>query len=132
MKAKDIAPVTRVFPNRIDDNVAIWTEFKELTLKYKCLSLGEGAPGHNPPDFLRDHMIKAIDEGFNQYSRTLGLPDLVKKIGQVYGKKIHREINPLTEVLVGAGANNVINSIIFSLIDPKAEEEVIVFEPCFP
>ena len=77
-------------------------------------------------------MIKAIDEGFNQYSRTLGLPDLVKKIAQVYGKKIHREINAMTEVLVGAGANNVINSIIFSLIDPKAEEEVIVFEPCFP
>jgi len=38
----------------------------------------------------------------------------------------------MTEVLVGAGANNIINSIIFSLIDPKAEEEVILFEPSFP
>ncbi len=57
--------VTRSFPNRIDDNVAIWTEFKELTLKYNCLSLGEGAPGHNPPNFLKDNMIKAIEEGYN-------------------------------------------------------------------
>jgi len=42
----------RIFPHRIDDNVAIWTEFKELTLKYNCLSLGEGSPEHNPPQFL--------------------------------------------------------------------------------
>jgi aspartate/methionine/tyrosine aminotransferase len=77
-------------------------------------------------------MIKAIDEGFNQYSRTLGHPELVKKIAQVYGKKLHREVNPMTEVLVGGGANNVINSIIFSLIDPTASEEIVVFEPCFP
>ena len=55
----------RKFPNRIDDNVAIWTEFRELGDRYNCLSLGEGAPGGNPPDFLRDELIKAIDEGYN-------------------------------------------------------------------
>lgn len=49
------------FPDRIDDNVAIWIEFKELAEKYGCLSLGEGAPGGNPPSFLRDGIIKAID-----------------------------------------------------------------------
>ena len=38
----------------------------------------------------------------------------------------------MTEVLVGAGANNIINSIIFSLIDPNSEEEVVLFEPSFP
>lgn len=62
------------FPDRIDDNVAIWIEFKELAEKYGCLSLGEGAPGGNPPSFLRDGMIKAIDSGFNQYSRLYGIP----------------------------------------------------------
>jgi aspartate/methionine/tyrosine aminotransferase len=78
------APHKRSFPHRIDDNVAIWTEFKELGIKYNCLSLGEGAPGHNPPALLRDELIKAIDEGHNQYSRTLGIPELTKKIAAVY------------------------------------------------
>ncbi len=123
---------SRAFPHRIDDNVAIWSEFKELTLKFNCLSLGEGAPVQNPPDFLRDQMIKAIDEGHNQYSRTLGIPELVKKIAQVYGKKLKREVNAMNEVLIGAGANSVINSLIYAIIDPKKDEEVIVIEPCFP
>jgi aspartate/methionine/tyrosine aminotransferase len=79
------AAATRTFPHRIDDNVAIWTEFKELTLRYNCLALGEGAPGHNPPHFLTEHMVKAIEEGHNQYSRVMGIPELNKKIATVYG-----------------------------------------------
>ncbi len=109
----------RTFPTRIDDNTAIWTEFKELTLKYNCVSLGEGAPGHNPAPFLIELLNKAIKEGHNQYSRVMGIPEFVKKIATVYGKKLKREINPLTEVLVSSGANNALNSIIFSLIDPS-------------
>ena len=124
--------VVRKFPLRIDDNVAIWTEFKDLTLKYQCLSLGEGAPGHNPPHFLKDELVKAIDEGHNQYSRVMGIPELVKNVAAVYGPKLEREINPMTEIFVSAGANSALNSIIFALIDPKAEEEVVVIEPCFP
>lgn len=122
----------RSFPHRVDDNSPIWTEFRELTERYGCLSLGEGAPGYNPPNFLRDAMIKAIDDGDNQYSRTMGAPELVKKIAEVYGKKIGREINPMTEVIVSSGANSAINSILFALLDPESEDEVVVFEPCFP
>ncbi|TNV78558.1 hypothetical protein FGO68_gene15804 [Halteria grandinella] len=122
----------RTFPLRIDDNVAIWTEFKELTLRYNCLSLGEGAPGHNPPQFLVDNLVKAIEEGHNQYSRVMGIPELNKKIADVYGKKLGRDINWMTEIFVSAGANSAINSIILGIIDPKGGDEVVVFEPCFP
>lgn len=104
----------------MDDNSPIWTEFRELTDRYDCLSLGEGAPGYQPPTFLRDAMIQAIDDGHNQYSRTMGMPELVKKVALVYGKKMGREVNPMTEVLVSSGANSAINSIIFALIDPDA------------
>ena len=38
----------------------------------------------------------------------------------------------MNEILVSSGANNALNSIIYALIDPSKEEEVIVFEPCFP
>jgi aspartate/methionine/tyrosine aminotransferase len=50
----------------------------------------------------------------------------------VYGKKLRKEVNPMTEILVGAGANSIINSLIYAIIDPSKMEEVIVFEPCFP
>ncbi|CDW90087.1 kynurenine-oxoglutarate transaminase [Stylonychia lemnae] len=124
--------VQRKYPHRIDDNVAIWTEFRELGDRYSCLSLGEGAPGGNPPDFLKDFMIKAIDEGYNQYQRIFGIPEFVNKIADVYGEKLKRQINPMTEIMVTAGANSALNSYIIGLINPREGEEVLVFEPCFP
>lgn len=123
---------SRTFPVRIDDNDAIWTEFKELNLKYNCLSLGEGAPGHEPPEFLKEAMFTAIKEGHNQYSRVMGIPEFVKNVAAAYSPKFKRAINPMTEVFVTAGANSAINSIVFALVDPKGNDEVVVIEPCFP
>jgi aspartate/methionine/tyrosine aminotransferase len=57
---------------------------------------------------------------------------LVRKVAEVYGHKMGRKIDPMTEVLITAGANSAINSIIFALIDPNKNEEVIVIEPCYP
>ena len=65
---------TFTLPKRIDDSMAVWEEFKEMAIKYKCISLGEGAPGMNPPQFLMDDMAEAIKDGFNQYTRTMGSP----------------------------------------------------------
>jgi aspartate/methionine/tyrosine aminotransferase len=52
-------------PRKLDDTIAVWAEMNELAKKYKCLSLGEGAPGYHPPDFLKQNLMKAIDSGFN-------------------------------------------------------------------
>ena len=75
-------------PTRLTDTIAVWSEMIELTSKYDCESLGEGAPSFELPKFLRDAMIKAIDDGHNQYTRTFGHPSLVSKIADVYSKKI--------------------------------------------
>ena len=75
-------------PKKLKDTIAVWSEMNEAAVKYKCLSLGEGAPGYNPPEFLRNFMIEAIDEGFNQYTRTFGHPILIKEIAKTYGPKV--------------------------------------------
>ena len=61
-------------PHRVDNGLAVWEEFKELTAKYNCISLGEGAPATNPPQFLVDDLMESIKEGHNQYSRAFGNP----------------------------------------------------------
>lgn len=123
---------TRRFPLRVDDTVAVWEEFKEVTNKYKCLSLGEGAPAKFPPEFLVNNLREAIQEGHNQYTRVQGHPLLVQKIAEVYGKKIGRTLDPWKEIIVGVGANNLISNILLAHIKPGQEEEVAVFEPCWP
>jgi hypothetical protein len=52
-------------PLRLDDNMAVWAEFKEMERVYGCQSLGEGAPSYTPPRFLKDAMANAIEDGFN-------------------------------------------------------------------
>ena len=87
-------------PQKLEDNIALWSEMKELEVKYNCLSLGEGAPNLMPPQFLIQETLNAMNAGNNQYCRTFGVPVLVKKIAEVYGAKLGRTINPMKEVLV--------------------------------
>ena len=57
-------------PKKLSDNVAVWSEMKDLAIKYKDLSLGEGAPNLMPPQFLLDEMTNAMKvAGNNQYGR---------------------------------------------------------------
>ena len=58
-------PTVPIAPERLEDNIAVWAEMNELRAKYDGLSLGEGAPGYPPPQWLRDFMMQAIDTGFN-------------------------------------------------------------------
>ncbi len=122
----------RNFPQRVDDNVAVWEEFKELAAKYDCVSLGEGAPNESPPEFLVEELHQAVKEGHNQYTRTFGNLILVEKLADFYGKKLGRQVDPLTEVIVGPGGTNVIMNALIAYINPGQGEEVVVFEPCWP
>lgn len=103
---------------------------KEITAKYGCLSLGEGAPEAIPPKFARDEVIKAIDEGHNQYCRTFGHPILVESVAKEYGPRFGRHLNSNTEILITNGANGALSAFILGLTDPH--DEVVVIEPCFP
>ena len=110
----------------------MWEEFKELTVKYDCISLGMGSPVGMPPQFLIDDLTDAIKEGHNQYCRAFGHPLLAQKVAEFYGKKLGRKIDALTEVTIGPGAYYVINNLLMTMIKPNQQEEVVVFEPSYP
>lgn len=66
----------------------------------------------------------------NNYGRPSGHPDLVKAVAEVYGPKIGRKLNPMTEVMITQGANGALNLSMQTFI--KKEDEVVIFTPCFP
>lgn len=74
-------------------------------------------------------MVKAIDDGHNQYTRSFGHPALVNKIAEVYGRKFNRQLNPMKEVLASQGANGALNSYIMALV--KEGDSLVTFEPMF-
>ncbi len=60
-----------------------------------------------------DNLLTAISDGNNQYTRPYGNAKLVEKIAESYAKYFSgRKLNPLTEIVVGHGAYNVIYAIL--------------------
>ena len=49
-------------PKKLTDTIAVWSEMKDLQVKYNCLSLGEGAPNIMPPEFLIEDMVAAMKQ----------------------------------------------------------------------
>ena len=104
---------------------------KDLAVKYGCLSLGEGAPNLMPPKFLLDEMNTAMQTAANnQYGRSFGHPLLVKKVAEVYGKKLGKELDPMKNILVTQGANGALSAFINAYANKG--DEVVTFCPMFP
>ena len=117
-------------PQRLEDNIAVWSELKEIQLKYNGLSLGEGAPEEAPPKFVQEAVVEAMNEGHNQYFRTFGHPAICNAVSKQYSKKFEREIHPMKEVLISPGANGALHAFLLAFLNKG--DEVVVIEPCFP
>ena len=116
--------------------VEVWTEIKQLSDKFACTSLGEGAPNLLPPAYLREAMADAMcDPASNQYCRSFGHPVFVNAIAKEYGKLyfdefLGRPLDAMKEVLVSHGANTLLNVFCAALLN--AGDECVSFEPHFP
>ena len=71
-----------------------------------------------------------MTSGFNQYCRSIGTPQLVSKVADVYGKKLGVQLNPMKQVLSTMGANGGLHCFINGLLDPG--RDLVTFEPMFP
>ncbi|KAN0025139.1 hypothetical protein ACTFIV_009555 [Dictyostelium citrinum] len=109
---------------------SVWLEFSPLAIKYNSVNLGQGFPNFEPPKFVKDAMIKTIEVGgFNQYTRSPGHLRLVKALSSVYSPYFGRELNAMTEIMVGVGASESLFAAISSIVNEG--DEVILIEPFF-
>ncbi|KAG0720463.1 Kynurenine--oxoglutarate transaminase 3 [Chionoecetes opilio] len=112
---------------------SVWVEFIQLALEVKPLNLGQGFPDFAAPDHVRKALSQAASSEtnvlLNQYTRGFGHPRLINALSKIYSKVVGREINPMSEVLVTAGAYEALFSTIMGLVDPG--DEVIIIEPFF-
>lgn len=113
----------------VDKNV--WVEFTQLAAEYKVVNLGQGFPDFSPPSFLLESLCNAVKGGFSmhQYTRAFGHPRLVKALAKFFGRILAREIDPMQEILVSAGAYGTLFCAFQALIDEG--DEVIIVEPFF-
>eukprot|EP01103_Thecamoeba_quadrilineata_P018483 TRINITY_DN704_c0_g1_i3.p1 TRINITY_DN704_c0_g1~~TRINITY_DN704_c0_g1_i3.p1 ORF type:complete len:405 (-),score=59.12 TRINITY_DN704_c0_g1_i3:419-1633(-) len=107
----------------------VWIDIRELEAKHNPVNLGIGKPDWPTPQFIKDSFIGAINDDFNQYTRSEGHPDLVKALSETFSPLLNREINPLTEVLVTCGAAQSLYNACGAFINPG--DEAILIEPYF-
>lgn len=107
----------------------VFTEMSTLSQKHGAINLGQGFPDFPAPGWVKDAAKQAIDQGVNQYAISHGAAGLRQQLAVHGSRRLNREIDPHTEVVVTSGATEAIFAGILGLVDP--DDEVIVFEPFY-
>lgn len=126
--AKYIKPASRVAASGVD----VWSLVNGAAAELSSppVNLGQGFMDFAPEKYLIDEAKRALDGvSTNHYSPTRGRPRLLKAIAQAYSPFFQRQLDPTTEVVVTAGANEGMFSAFGAFLEP--EDEVIIFEPFF-
>ena len=111
------------------DRETVWAIFGKLTVEYKAISLGQGAPDWQPLDWVKQNMMIAAEGSAHQYARAIGDVELCQAIAKSNSESFNRSINEMTEVMVTNGATEALFCAMMSLISDG--DEVILFEPAF-
>jgi N-succinyldiaminopimelate aminotransferase len=114
----------------IEHSTSVFAEMSTLALQVGAVNLGQGFPDTDGPQELKDIAIRAIQEGRgNQYPPPHGLPALREAIAAHQQRFYGLELNPVTDVVVGTGASEIIQAALLALVDEG--DEVVLFEPWF-
>ena len=112
------------------DKPTLWYKFSRMANETKSVNLGQGFPDWQPPSFLKENVKKYFtDNAFYQYTRNLGQPKLCEAVARNYEKTFKRNLDPLKEILIGAGAVNILYVCLSALVNEG--DEVVVLEPFY-
>jgi alanine-synthesizing transaminase len=94
------------------------------------LNIGDPvAYGFQPPKQLLEALARAVEEGFNGYSPSEGLPELREAVAErerrVNGVEVEAE-----DVVITAGVSEAIGMLMAALVDEG--DEVLLPSPCYP
>lgn len=122
--------VPPLVPRMAEHATSIFAEMSTLAATVGAINLGQGFPDIDGPDVVKQAGMAAIQDGRgNQYPPPHGLPQLREAIARHQERFYDLAVDPATEVVVGTGASEVIQSALMGLVDE--DDEVIVFEPWF-
>ena len=63
----------------------VFTEFTALAVAHGAINLGQGSPGFDGPDFVKDAAAAAMARGDNQYAPMSGVPELKEVVAARFG-----------------------------------------------
>ncbi len=107
----------------------IFEEMSGLAGALGAVNLGQGFPDDPGPEAIRAKAADAVLNGYNQYPRMAGAPELREAVAAHYGRAQGLDLDWQTEVTVTSGATEALASAFFGLLEPG--DEVVVFQPFY-
>ena len=101
----------------------------QLCLRHNAINLSQGTPAYQPPPEVKAAAIKAIQEGYNQYSITWGAPVFREAIAHKMTTFNGIPTDPNRNVTVTCGSTEGMLSALLAIINPS--DEIIIFEPFY-
>jgi aspartate aminotransferase len=92
------------------------------------VSFGAGEPDFDTPSHIKEAAKRALDAGATKYTSVEGTPQLRKAVATWFAKAHGFEVSA-SEVMVSAGAKQVIHNAFHALLD--AGDQVILPAPCW-
>jgi len=109
--------------------VTIFETMSRLAATHEAINLGQGFPDVDGPEDVRRVAADALMQLPNQYPPMLGVPPLREAVAAHFEQWYDLEVDPDTEVLVTAGATEMLAATFFGLLD--SGDEVVVIEPTY-
>lgn len=107
----------------------IFTQMTKIAQEKGAINLSQGFPDFDGPSEILEAAVRAIREGHNQYTRSMGYPALVESVAEKVFNHYKMKYDPYKEVVIFSGATEGIASSFLGLLNPG--DEVIFIEPYY-
>jgi len=107
----------------------IFSEMSALAVRTGSINLGQGFPDRDGPTGAVEAAVEALRAGRNQYPPGPGIPELREAVAEHQARHYGIELDPLSQVVVTAGATEALAAAILALVNPG--DEMVVLEPFY-
>ena len=107
----------------------VFTEFTALAVAHRAINLGQGSPGFDGPEFVKQAAAAAMARGDNQYAPMSGIPQLREVIASRFAAATGIAVDPDDNVTVTSGCAEALAASFLGMVDPG--DEVVLIEPFY-
>ncbi len=97
--------------------------------QHGAVNLSQGFPDFDPPQELKEALVKVATGSIHQYAVTWGAPNFRAALAKKQSKFMGFEINPDTQIAVTCGSTEAMIAAMLTVCNPG--DKVIVFSPFY-